>query len=292
VREAALVHHERLLARQEKGHLPAPPRRDAGRESDFILAGVLHSARGGSPMTGTVGGRDGQYRYYRISPRAANPEDRGLKPVQAPEVEEVALALVAQAVLADPEFPELVASVIRQRDDERRRMAKERDALLREREDLEARIAMLLMNKEESPAVVRAGLRSLEPRLARIEELLAELDNLPALSAEQVKQRTQKLILLMRERAGLLASAPSPQIKALVRSLICSMAIDPETCELSVEICGPESSDAEAIKAMGPLRSLVLQGAQRTHQSERLRLKVISHRMPKGSCCRRKRRAA
>jgi|GEM_PF-3312201 len=292
VREAAVAHHEHLITRCTDGYIPAPPRRDAARESDFILAGVLRSARGGSPMTGTDGGRNGEYRYYRPSPRATSPEDRGLKRVPAEGVEEVALSLMAQAILGDPQFPEIVATAIRQRDEERRRMGEGRDALVREREDLEARVAMLMLTPGLTPGDIRVGLRPLEPRLAKIEELLAAMDESPVLSEHQVKELTQRLIGLMKERAGLLTEASPPQLKALIRSLICGMTIDPETCEMTVEVCVPDASDAEALQVMGPLRSLVHAGSQRTHQSDRLQLTVIRHRWPDGSCCRRKRRAA
>jgi len=292
VQQAACRHHERILADQASGYKPKP-RRDAARESDFLLSGLLCAEPGGYAMTGTIGGREGQYRSYRVKPAARRGDDRPVlrRRLPADQIEREVLGRVRAAVLSDPSLEQTVRKMIEARHRDRRRKQDQRGELLEQRDRLRREIDMLVSRLDELGAeVVKAGLLQRRPRLDEVEASLADCDAVAPMSKEQIRDAARRLVEPIRSQAELFESIPPAQLRVLIRSLVGELSVDLETCEISMTLRLPQWAVTRK-EAMGLLGPLAYQSAKRTHHGG-LVIADLRQPWPDGPCCRRRGRAA
>lgn len=284
VRERARRHHEALLDRQKEGRRPTP-RRDAARSSEFLLAGLLRSSVGDHPMTGTQGGPDGGYRYYRVSPRIASSGPRPKGRVRAAEVEQAVVGAVQEVLLNDPAVAEMLVETLRAEYDLARQRRRYRAELEAELGELQRAAVAACAARTQSPAAADLALSSLEPR---INDIRRELEAaVPELTDEEVRGEAAAILQWMRSQTDLLRLVEPGRAKQFLQGIIKSLTVDLATCEIQMALRLPVS----ALEALGPLRGLLYPLLKRT-QSGNAALSNQAVSLPRGTCCRRIRRAA
>jgi hypothetical protein len=288
VRERAKDHHRRRLERQKHGHKPKP-RRDAARESQFILSGILHSAQGHHPMTGTQAGPKGGYRYYKVNRRKVKvePGSELATRIRADEVEEAVLAAAHQALIADPSVEVMLFDLLKASHTEARRRQERRKALEAELKELQRAAAAAFCARALNPRAADLALADLEPRIESVERELESAAAVPDMTDEQIRREAATMLKAIQEQTGLLREVEPGRAKQLLQALIRDLTIDLATCQIRIELAVPD----DAAKTLGPLRSLVYQWLKRT-QSDEAVLARVDVPLPDGTCCRRKQRKA
>lgn len=290
VRGLAAEFHEGLLAAQAAGHRPTP-RRDPAPHSEFLLKGILTSKQGGLPMTGTISGRDSQYRHYRVAPRTA-PSEKGSslrRRIPAGAIETEVLGHVRGVLLADPTLERTIADALGAEYRQIETRGQGRAELLREQDQIAEQIASLMAGEKTwGRSVMEAGLSKLGPRLEQIKRELSATVEVPRRTPEQIREEARRVVAELRSKTEAFDALPRPMLRDLIASLFSSLTIDLETCELNMEMRLPDWAMTKT--AMGLLSNALYPSGQRTHRFPLLL--SASHVWADGPCCRRRRVAA
>jgi site-specific DNA recombinase len=164
------------------------------KETKNLLAGLASCAEcGGGLIVETSQRKDGRVAEYICSRRRHNGTCENSLRMSVAEVNESVLQAVEEHALT----PEAIEQVIRltERDDLRERQA----SLLREQEDIKARIARLVAAIESGGSTsLTAKLRELESRQRDLESQIAGLRPVPRLDPEVIEDRLAEWRRLLR----------------------------------------------------------------------------------------------
>jgi hypothetical protein len=290
VRAAARRRHDEILQRDREGR-KAQPRRDAARDSDFLLSGLLRTAAGDYPMTGTQGGPNGGYRYYRVNRRRVK-VDPGIdvsRRIRADLVEDAVLDRVHGAIISDPSLEDAVFELLKEQYTEARKRQDRRAELEAERADVLESLAFARAQSKTSPRAAELLMQQLEPRIAAIEDALATMTAIPEVCDEELRREAAEIVRALASDAGMLRGAEPGRVKQMLQAMVKELRIDPGNCELTMSLALPD----EALERLGSLRGSLYQSLKRTQLLESVFAR-LSGPLPAEACgpCRRRRRAA
>lgn len=101
--------------RRKAENLPRPKAsKDRHRQSSFLLKGVLRSRQGNHPMTGTVCGRRGDSRYYRVARGNNAPKSNNVlaRSIPATPLETAILAVVRDVLAERPALEQIIRAEV------------------------------------------------------------------------------------------------------------------------------------------------------------------------------------
>jgi hypothetical protein len=289
VRGHAQLHHDEILDRQASGR-KANPRRDAARESDYLLTGLLVAQPGGYAMTGTRGGRDNAYRYYRVSPRDRKADGREVlsRRINADQIEAEVLQRVQDMFAAIPDLESRISTLLRVELDARREEIASRSRLESELERLRGDVRFLVSRRAElGDSTVEAGLKDLSPKIESVEQQLSQLVEVPEPSETEIAESAAVLAAEIRERVGMFDEVDPATVRLLLREIVGELTIDLESCEIHLKLRLPAGLESGRV---GALANALLRACKQTHRP--LVLATASEAWPKGPCCRRRKAAA
>lgn len=216
-----------VQAMNKKRPTTSAPRRVTSR---YLLSGLVHCARCGSPMNGHTihfKKRDQTYDYYRCD-RSHRRRDCDAQPVPRQALEDLVLASIPGDVLN----PDVIA---KHEDEIRRQQATEADLVTAERGELSKRLAHVSRRLSNvlntiaelggTPALV-AKLKTMESEQAEIKNALADLSRPRAsyeLTADQINAQSARI-------RDLAAARPDRQdeLQAILRGLIHRVSVERE----------------------------------------------------------------
>lgn len=150
-----------------------PRSKDRHHQSTFILKDILRSRQGGHRLTGRVGGKRGQVRYYQISKARSSPRsDHPLKAfIPATPLENAVLAVVREVIANRPDIRGAAARALKKRLAEQDIGSHDRTSLEKELNRRQRQIASAI----DSLTGDDTADRPIQERLARYREDVSRL---------------------------------------------------------------------------------------------------------------------
>jgi hypothetical protein len=220
-----------------------PRSRDRHRQSPFILKEVLRSRQGGHRLTGRIGGRRNQARYYQFNRARSSPRtDHPLKAfIPAAPLERAVLAVLREILVNHPDIQGAVQRALKKRAAEQDQGSADRVSLDKELKRRQRQIVSSI----ESLTGDETMDRPIQDRLSRYREDLARLSAAlraspqppPAMDVDLVADR------IANELAGFadnLSGDVVETVRQIVNLLVGRMEADMETKEVEFDLQIPD----------------------------------------------------
>jgi DNA invertase Pin-like site-specific DNA recombinase len=250
---------DRVATRQ-----PQPRHRDRHADSRFLLKGILTTCQGPYPMTGRIGGRNNEYRYYTVSRAYGTPRsaDKPLcRLLRAEPLEALAVDVLEEVLRTWDGLPTAVRAAVRTALSETRIDSDARRALLAERDALDAKLSAVF--SEFAPA----SLERLRPQLQQLEGRRKEIDRQLAASCPpdaDADAIAAQVCADLRDLGTHLRTLPAPALRKVLKHLIERMEYDPETDTVVLQLALP-AWVTTGHGAMGLDGSFACKAANETH---------------------------
>jgi hypothetical protein len=247
LRELAIVHQEKLFAKQAQKAL-APKKKqkpggDSHGDSPYILKDILRSKQGNHPMTGCLAGPPKyRTRYYRVT-RAQHAPISGSPlstMIRAEPLEMAVMDVVKQVLLDVPNLRQQIARAHREDcsalDSDREQIA----PLVAERDAIQANLVDAFEMGPASRKLIKHKMEQWEARLAVLEERIGQAEAVPKAPAIDMEAFTAAAVKRLNSAAQLLQAAKPAVVRSVLSHLISNLEIDLETRAVTMELMLPD----------------------------------------------------
>jgi len=298
LREPARIAIEADLERRAASK---PRSKDRHHQSTFILKDVLRSRQGGHRLTGRIGGKRGQVRYYQISKARYSPRtDHPLKAyIPAEPLERAILAVLREVMANRPDVRGAVERALKKRAAEQDHGSTDRASLEKELNRRQRQIATAI----DSLTGDDAADRPIQDRLARyrqdVSRLTTALRSAPQAPVEIDPDRiADRIAAEMADLSEIFFQDEVETVRQIVALLVGRMEVDLTTKETEIDLHVPDWLAASLSRQpmIGLDAVLASKRCNETHPSEGA--KIATYRCKQQSIrpvcvkCHRVRRAA
>jgi hypothetical protein len=278
-----------------------PRSKDRHRQSTFILKDILRSRQGGHRLTGRIGGKRGQVRYYQISRARYSPRsDHPLKAyIPAEPLEHAILAVLREAMANRPDVRGAVERALKKRAAQQDQGSTDRASLEKELNRRQRQIATAI----DSLTGDDAADRPIQERMARYRQDVSRLTTalratpLPPVEIDP-DSIANRIAAEMADLSENFFQDDLETVRQIVGLLVGRMEVDLRTKDVEIDLHIPDwlAASLSRQSAMGLDAVLASKRCNETHSSEGVKIATYRCRQtptrPVCVDCHRVRKAA